>query len=91
MIPKDYKQAWFELDYRASYGDKINSGHDFNEQMIKNQNSEILAQLVFKLERKNKTYFLSQLHFQPRSFLQAFQPDFLKLLTLTHFHHIFLF
>lgn len=38
-----YKQAWSELDNRVFFGDKIYSDLDFNDQMIKNQNSEMLT------------------------------------------------
>lgn len=38
-----YKQAWSELDNRIFFGDKIYSDLDFNDQMIKNQNSEMLT------------------------------------------------
>jgi hypothetical protein len=38
-----YKQAWYELEGRAFFGDKIYSDLDFNNEMMKNYNSEMLT------------------------------------------------
>lgn len=38
-----YKQAWSELDGRVFFGDKIYSDIDFNEDMFKKYNSEMLT------------------------------------------------
>jgi hypothetical protein len=38
-----YKQAWSELMDRIFFGDKIYSDLDFNDQMMKNYNSEMLT------------------------------------------------
>ena len=38
-----YKQAWSELEDRVFFGDKIYSDLDFNDEMMKNHNSEMLT------------------------------------------------